>query len=122
MIACWVTTTTTCNPPKCTRWRTWRRHLDGIGVENLGVEMDNYYFSAKAFSVLLQALPNVGFADATAMVNWQRAIKSEPEIAFMRKAALISEKVVDGLLERVEPGVPKNEVVAEIYRDAISRR
>jgi ectoine hydrolase len=95
------------------------RHLDGIGVENLGVEMDNYYFSAKAFSVLLQALPNVGFADATAMVNWQRAIKSDPEIAFMRKAALISEKVVDGLLERVEPGVPKNEVVAEIYRDAI---
>ena len=68
---------------------------------------------------MLQALPNVGFADATAMVNWQRAIKSDPEIAFMRKAALISEKVVDGLLERVEPGVPKNEVVAEIYRDAI---
>jgi len=95
------------------------RHLDGIGVENLGVEMDNYYFSAKAFSVLLQTLPNIGFADATGMVNWQRAIKSEPEIAFMRKAALISEKVVDGLLERVEPGVPKNEVVAEIYRDAI---
>jgi ectoine hydrolase len=69
--------------------------------------------------VLLQALPNVGFADATGIVNWQRAIKSEPEIAFMRKAALISEKVVDGLLERVEPGVPKNEIVAEIYRDAI---
>lgn len=95
------------------------RHLDGIGVENLGVEMDNYYFSAKAFSVLLQTLPNIGFADATGMVNWQRAIKSESEIAFMRKAALISEKVVDGLLERVKPGVPKNEVVAEIYRDAI---
>lgn len=95
------------------------RHLDGLGVQNLGVEMDNYYFSAKAFSVLLQSLPNVGFADATGIVNWQRAIKSEPEIAFMRKAALISEKVVDGLLERVEPGVPKNEIVAEIYRDAI---
>jgi ectoine hydrolase len=95
------------------------RHLNGLGVQNLGVEMDNYYFSAKAFSVLLQALPNVGFADATGIVNWQRAIKSEPEIAFMRKAALISEKVVDGLIERVEPGVPKNEVVAEIYRDAI---
>ena len=95
------------------------RHLDGIGVENLGVEMDNYYFSAKAFSVLLQTLPNIGFADATGMVNWQRAIKSESEIEFMRKAALISEKVVDGLLERVKPGVPKNEVVAEIYRDAI---
>jgi len=95
------------------------RHLDGLGVQNLGIEMDNYYFSAKAFSTLLQALPNVGFADATGMVNLQRAIKSEAEIAFMRKAASISEKIVDGLTERVDVGVAKNEVVAEVYRDAI---
>lgn len=95
------------------------RHLDGLGVQNLGIEMDNYYFSAKAFSVLLQLLPNVGFADATGMVNLQRMIKSAPEIAFMRKAAAISEKIIDGLTERVEVGVPKNEVVAEVYRDAI---
>ena len=95
------------------------RHLDGLGVQNLGIEMDNYYFSAKAFSVLLQTLPNVGFADATGMVNLQRAIKSAPEIAFMRKAAAISEKIVDGLIERVKVGAPKNEVVAEVYRDAI---
>lgn len=95
------------------------RHLDGLEVKNLGIEMDNYYFSAKAFSVLLQTLPNVGFADATGMVNLQRSIKSAPEIAFMRKAASISEKIVDGLIERVEVGVPKNEVVAEVYRDAI---
>lgn len=95
------------------------RHLDGLGIRNLGVEMDNYYFSAKAFSVLLQALPNIGFADATGMVNWQRTVKSETELTYMRKAALISEKVINGLLDRVEPGVPKNEIVAEIYRDAI---
>ena len=56
------------------------RHLDGLGVQNLGIEMDNYYFSAKAFSVLLQALPNIGFADATGMVNLQRAIKSVPRL------------------------------------------
>lgn len=95
------------------------RHLAGLGVRTLGVEMDNYYFSAKAFSVLLQTLPDIGFADATGMVNLQRAIKSEPEIAFMRKAALISEKIIDGLVDRVEVGTPKNEVVAEVYRDAI---
>ena len=95
------------------------RHLAGLGVRTLGIEMDNYYFSAKAFSVLLQTLPDIGFADATGMVNLQRAIKSEPEIAFMRKAALISEKIIDGLVDRVEVGTPKNEVVAEVYRDAI---
>jgi ectoine hydrolase len=91
----------------------------GLQSARIGVEMDNYYFSAKAMEVLQAALPHARFADATALVNWQRTIKSEAEIEFMRKAARISEKIVDGLLERVEPGVPKHEIVAEIFRDAI---
>ncbi len=95
--------------------------LTGMGLadKRIGVEMDNYYFSAKAMEVLRAELPNATFIDATALVNWQRTIKSEEELAFMRKAAAISEKIVDGLLERVEPGVPKNEIVAEIFRDGI---
>ena len=91
----------------------------GHGSARIGVEMDNYYFSAKAFAVLRAELGDARFTDATGLVNWRRAVKSTAEIAFMRKAAAISEKVVDGLLERVEPGVPKHEIVAEIYRDAI---
>ncbi len=95
--------------------------LAGLGLEQgrIGVEMDNYYFSAKAFETLSATLSQVFWVDATALVNWQRAVKSAPEIAFMRKAAAISEKIVDGLLERVEPGEAKNDVVAEIFRDAI---
>ena len=95
--------------------------LRGMGVQDkrIGVEMDNYYFSAKAYAVLQAELPDATFVDATALVNWQRAVKSDEELVFMRKAAAISEKIMDGLLERVEPGVPKNEVVAEILRDGI---
>jgi ectoine hydrolase len=91
----------------------------GVRAGTIGVEMDNYYYSAKAHMALAGALPGVKLVDATALVNWKRAVKSEPELTYMRKAARISEKIVDGLLERVEPGVPKNEIVAEIYRDAI---
>ncbi|MBI6630688.1 M24 family metallopeptidase [Pontibaca salina] len=96
-------------------------HLSELRLERarIGVEMDNYYFSARAMDVLYAELSQVRWADATGLVNWQRAIKSPAEIMFMRKAAAISEKIVDGLLERVEPGVPKNHIVAEIYRDAI---
>lgn len=95
--------------------------LAELGLENarIGVEADNYYFSAKALEVLHTGLPNATWPDATALVNWQRGVKSEAEIAFMRKAAAISEKIVDGVLERVEPGIPKNEIVADICRDAI---
>lgn len=91
----------------------------GYGDKRIGLELDNYYFSAKAYLVLVKELPQAAMVDATALVNWQRGIKSDEEIVFMRKAARIAEKVVDGVMERVEPGRPKNEVVAEIFGDAI---
>jgi ectoine hydrolase len=91
----------------------------GLAEKRIGVEMDNYYFSAKAMQTLREELPDVTFIDVTALVNWQRGVKSDEELAFIRKAAAISEKISDGLMERVEPGIPKNEIVAEIFRDAI---
>lgn len=89
------------------------QHLSG----RVGVEMENYYYSAKAHAVLDAV--GLTLVDATALVNWCRAVKSEAEIGFMRKAARISEAVVDGMARRIAPGVPKNEVVADAFRDAI---
>ncbi|CAN0321870.1 unnamed protein product, partial [Chrysoparadoxa australica] len=91
----------------------------GVGTGRIGVEMDNYYYSARAHQTLMTELPDATFHDATALVNWLRAVKSGEEITFMRRAARISEKMVDGILERVEPGLPKNELVAEILGDAV---
>lgn len=90
----------------------------GHGAGRIGLELENYYFSAKAYLVLRQDLPDAELVDATALVNWQRGVKSAEEIAFMRKAARISEKIVDGIVARVEPGLRKNELVGEILRDA----
>ncbi|SNS82554.1 M24 family metallopeptidase [Tropicimonas sediminicola] len=92
----------------------------GHGAARIGVEMENYYFTARAFLTLQAALPDADLVDATALVNWQRTVKSEAEIAFMRKAARIVERTVDGVAERIEPGMRKNDLVAEIYRDLIT--
>jgi ectoine hydrolase len=91
----------------------------GLDGARIGVEMENYYFSAKAYLTLVTELPRATFLDATALVNWQRGVKSDEELVFMRRAARISEKITDGILERVKPGLPKNELVAEILRDAV---
>ena len=91
----------------------------GHGRGRIGLELENYYFSAKAYLVLAHELPEATLADATALVNWQRGIKSDEEIAFMRKAARISDKIIDGIVARVEPGMRKNDLVAEIYGDAL---
>lgn len=93
--------------------------LRGYANKKIGVELENYYFSAKAFLTLQGELPNAEFIDATSMVNWLRAVKSDEELVFMRKAARISEKIMDGVLERVVPGMRKADLVAEIYADAI---
>ncbi|MDR7032737.1 ectoine hydrolase DoeA [Mesorhizobium sp. BE184] len=81
----------------------------------IGVEMDNYYFSAAAFAALQKHLPNATFVDATALVNWQRAVKSPTEIDYMRKAARIVEAMHARIVEKAEVGLRKCDLVAEIY-------
>lgn len=81
----------------------------------IGVEMDNYYFSAAAFAALQKHLPNARFVDATALVNWQRAVKSPTEIEYMRKAARIVEAMHARIVDKVEVGMRKCDLVAEIY-------
>lgn len=91
----------------------------GFGAARVGVELENYYYSAKAHLTLVDSLPNATLCDATALVNWQRAVKSEEEQAFMHKAARISERLVDLARDQIEPGLPKNELVADITAEAI---
>ena len=91
--------------------------IDDRGWGNLrtGVEMDNYYFSAAAFASLQKHLPNARFVDATALVNWQRAVKSPTEIDYMRKAARIVEAMHQRIVDKIEVGMRKCDLVAEIY-------
>jgi len=86
----------------------------------IGLEMDNYYFTAAAYLSMVNQLPNASWLNANALVNWQRAVKSEAEISFMRRAAKIVEHMHATILERAEPGMKKNALVAEIYHAGIS--
>ena len=87
----------------------------GWGSKRIGVEMDNYYFSAAAFASLQKHLPNAKFSDTTGLVNWQRAVKSPTEIDYMRRAARIVEKMHSRIAEKAEVGLRKCDLVAEIY-------
>ncbi|WP_281984289.1 M24 family metallopeptidase [Thalassorhabdomicrobium marinisediminis] len=94
----------------------------GLEAARIGVELDNYYYSAKAHAELGAALPKATLEDATGLVNWQRAVKSEREIEYMRRAARITEAMHDRIFEIAEPGLRKNELIAEIYATGIRGR
>lgn len=87
----------------------------GWAKGHVGVEMDNYWFSAAAFTSLQKHLSNARFKDATGLVNWQRAVKSEQELDYMRRAARIVEVMHGRIAEKIEPGLRKCDLVAEIY-------
>ena len=87
----------------------------GWSLGTVGVEMDNYWFSAAALATLRKHLPNAGFADATALVNWQRAVKSPRELDYMRIAGRIVSAMHRRIVEVIEPGMRKCDLVAEIY-------
>ncbi len=95
--------------------------LAGMKLDSgsVGVEMENYYFSAAAFRSMQAHLPRATFVDATALVNWQRIIKSEQELGYMRSAARIVENMHAHIYDIIEPGLAKHELAAEIFHSGI---
>jgi ectoine hydrolase len=91
----------------------------GLAKATIGVEMDNYWFSAAAYAALDRHLPNATFKDATGLVNWRRAVKSDQELAYMRRAARIVERMHQRIFETIQPGLRKCDLVAEIYDAAL---
>ena len=91
----------------------------GLHGATIGVEMDNYYYTAAAHARLVAGLSAATIQDATGLVNWQRAVKSKTEIEYMRRAARIVEAMHARIFDLAEPGMRKNDLIAEIYATGI---
>ena len=87
---------------------------------NLGVEMDNYYFTAMCLEQLRAQLPQARIRNANRLVNWVRAVKSEPEIVTMKMAARIVEKVMQTAVDTVAAGVREADAAAKVLYAQIS--
>lgn len=89
---------------------------EGWDNKNIGVEMDQFYFTHKNYQVLNKEMPGASFADATFLVGKARRIKSNAEIEVMDRAGLIAEKVMNTALEVVDVGVRECDAAAEIAK------
>ena len=48
-------------------------------------------------------------------MNWERLVKSDAELAYMREAGQTVSAVMNRAIEKVAPGVPEYEIIAEVY-------
>lgn len=88
----------------------------GLDKKTIAVEMDNYYFSARAFQRLVQGLPSAKFVDGDLLVNWVRIVKSPAEIALQRRAGRIAELSMEAAINGLKSGARQCDVVADIYQ------
>ena len=86
----------------------------GLAERRLGLEMDGYWFSARMYLTLQEELPRATLQDATNLVNWVKTVKSDAEIAVMRQAARICERVMQTAVDNIAPGVREKDVAAMV--------
>ncbi len=92
----------------------------GYGAKRIGVEKDNYYFTARCMDHLSKGVPDARILDGELVVNWVRCIKSRAELVYMKMAGQIVENVMETAIGLIAPGVREGDVAAEVYKAMIS--
>jgi len=82
----------------------------------VGVETDDYYYTAKWDALLRQNLPNCAFVDAFLLVNGCRMVKSARELDYMHQAGRVAAAAQQAAFDAARPGVRQCDVMAEVYR------
>ena len=88
--------------------------------KNIGVEMDDYYYSAKWHQILKKNLSQAKFIDAFLMVNWVRMIKSDQELLYMEQAGQIANLAMKNAMKKAKPGIRQCDVIAELNKTTTS--
>jgi ectoine hydrolase len=87
----------------------------GWARARIGVEMDAHYYTARCHAHLTAGLSEALFANNGDLVNWARLVKSPRELELMREAGRIATHAMKKAVEATSPGVPQNQIIAEIY-------
>jgi len=91
-----------------------------IGVSGLGIGTYTHVRAADgvvnygAYVEVLRRLPNARFEDATDLVGLVRYVKSDEEIACLRRATAISEAGIDEIVEIARPGIDEAYLYARV--------
>lgn len=92
--------------------------LSDLGLANarIGIEKERLSLPPGVYEALRSALPGVDWMDASLLVDGVRLVKSELEIEYTRRAAGVSDAMMEAALTVARPGVNECTVAAEAYR------
>ncbi len=82
------------------------RKLDKVRIGLVGS------LSFKQYALLRKMVPQAEFTDFTPQISHLRLIKSEEEMAFLRKGAELSDLAIEALEREARPGISEHELAA----------
>lgn len=88
----------------------------GLPRQRIGVEMDDYYYTARWHEVLTTRLGGSSFKDAFLLINRLRMVKSEREIRYLMEAGTIAGAAMQAAVDAARPGVRQCDVMAELNK------
>jgi len=94
------------------------RILDEQGCrgKHLGVELDAYCLTAERWEFVKAALEGFcSWEDASDLVRRLRLVKSEAEIAYVRRAAELADDALEEAHQLIRPGVQEQELFASMH-------
>jgi Xaa-Pro dipeptidase len=89
---------------------------DGFARSRVGVEKVSWFLTVADYEQLRALLPHAEIGDGSMLVEACRLIKSEAEIAYLRKAARAAEAGMTAALDAIRSGVTEDNVAAEVQR------
>ncbi len=87
----------------------------GLAEKAIGYEKHCYFFRASEQEQLFVASPDSTFFDCSELIEQFRLIKSDEEIAVMRRASAATDAGMRAGIDAVAEGVNENEIAAEIH-------
>ncbi len=84
----------------------------GLARGRLGVELDTYGLTAANHLAVTRALPDATLLDGSSVIRGQRLVKSESEIAVIRRAAALADASIAAARAALRPGVPDSVLTA----------
>lgn len=88
----------------------------GWSRSRIGVETDDYYYTARWHQILTSRLPNADFVDAFLLINQARMRKSPKELRYMAEAGEIADASMKAAVKACEVGARQCDVMGALYQ------
>jgi Xaa-Pro dipeptidase len=93
------------------------RAVREMGLEDkvLAIEESGFFFPIRTYKKLVAQLPKARWVDGSGVVEQARLVKSDAEIAYIRKAAKAAMEGMKAAIAAIERGKTENDLAAEVY-------